>query len=126
MMTQEEALFREFVGYWATRDADAMVNMFEEDGVYLNVPTNKPMEGRQAIRAWLDMCFQHLTRIDVNIINIATNGEWVLNERLDTHVVGDRHMPLPVMGACQFVNGKIRMFRDYYDHQTVVALGMGG
>ncbi len=125
MSESNEDLLRRFLGYWATRDRDAMVACFAEDGVYDNVPEKKPMAGHEAIGAWLDMCFQHLTRIDVKVLNIAVNGEWVLCERLDDHVVGEKHMPLPVMGAIRIVDGKIAMFRDYYDRKTVAELGMG-
>ena len=101
-----------------------MADMFHEDGVYDNVPYKSPMQGREAVRDWLKKVFAHLTRIDVEVLHIATNGEWTLHERLDTHVRGDHLMPLPVMNAAHIVDGKIVMFRDYYDHQTVVALGM--
>jgi limonene-1,2-epoxide hydrolase len=124
-MEGNEELLRRFLGYWATRDAAAMAECFAEDGTYDNVPERKPMVGREAIRAWLDMCFAHLTRIDVAILHIAVSGEWVLDERIDDHVMGDRHMPLPVMNATRVVDGKIVMFRDYYDRQTVADLGMG-
>lgn len=125
MSESNEALLRRFLGYWATRDAEAMVACFAEDGVYDNVPERKPLKGREAIRAWLDMCFGHLTRIDVEIVNLAVNGEWVLCERLDDHVIGERHMVLPVMGAIRIVDGQIVTFRDYYDRKTVAELGMG-
>ena len=124
MSESNEALLRRFTALWASRDAGGMAAMFAEDGVYDNVPNNEPMVGREAIRAWLDMCFQHLTRIDVEILTIASNGEWVLCERIDDHVVGDRHMRLPVANATRFVDGQIVMFRDYYCRQTVHELGI--
>ena len=125
MSASNEIIIRRFLALWATRDADAMAAVFAEHGVYDNVPNRKPMMGREAIRQWLGICFEHLTRIDVEILNMASNGEWSLSERLDIHVIGDRHMPLPVMNACRIVEGKIVMFRDYYDRQTVTELGMG-
>jgi len=120
-----EELMRDFLALWSTRDADGMANSFAPDGVYDNVPEKKPMVGREAIRQWLDMCFTHLTRIDVEILNIATNGEWVLSERIDDHIAGEKHMPLPVMNATRIVDGKFVLFRDYYDRVTVKELGMG-
>lgn len=125
MADSNEETLRRFAALWATRGAEAMAACFAEDGVYDNVPAKKPMQGRQAILEWLNMCFGHLTRIDVEFINIASEGEWVLSERLDTHVMGDKHMPLPVMNACRIVDGEIVMFRDYYDQVTVKELGMG-
>ena len=125
MVETNEELLRRFLGYWATRDAEAMVACFAEDGVYDNVPERKPMVGREAIGDWLEMCFQHLVRIEVAIPTIASAGEWVLCERLDDHIIGERHMPLPVMNATRIVDGQIVLFRDYYDTQTVKNLGMG-
>ncbi len=125
MTNNNEEILRRFAALWASREAEAMAECFAADGVYDNVPEQKPLQGRAAILDWLTMCFQHLTRIDVEFTHIASNGEWVLSERIDTHVMGDKHMPLPVMNACRIVNGKIVMFRDYYDRVTVKALGMG-
>lgn len=119
-----EQLMRRFLGYWHTRDAAAMAECFAPDGIYDNVPERRPMVGREAIRTWLDMCFTHLTRIDVEIVNLAVNGEWILSERLDDHIVGDRHMRLPVMNATRIVDGRFALFRDYYDRVTVKELGI--
>ncbi len=125
MSASNEETIRRFLARWSTRNAKGMADFFAEDGVYDNVPFKKPMIGREAIRQWLEFCFQHLTRIDVEILNIASNGEWILCERVDTHVIGDRHMPLPVMNASRIVDGKIEIFRDYFDRQTVTELGIG-
>jgi len=119
MSKSNEEIIREFLALWATRDADAMVALFAEDGVYDNVPQNRPMEGREAIREWLGACFEHLERIDVEVLHMATNGEWTLHERLDDHIFPDKNMLLPVMNACRIVNGEIVMFRDYYDMKYV-------
>jgi len=125
MSESSEQLMRRFLGYWASRDAEAMAACFAEDGVYDNVPDGKPMVGRAAIKAWLEACFDHLTRIDVEILHHAISGEWILSERIDDHVVGEKHMPLPVMNATRIVDGEIVMFRDYYCRKTVAELGMG-
>lgn len=119
-----ELVLRRFLALWSACDAAGMVACFAEDGVYDNVPDGKPMVGREAIRSWLDMCFQHLTRIDVDVLHIATSGEWTLCERIDDHVVGDRHMRLPVANATRIVDGRIVMLRDYYCRQTVRELGI--
>jgi limonene-1,2-epoxide hydrolase len=124
-MSANEEILRRFLALWATRDAAGMAACFAEDGVYDNVPEKKPMVGPAEIRQWLEFCFQHLTRIEVEILNIASAGDWVLCERIDDHIAGDRHMPLPVANATRIEGGKITMFRDYYDRRTVAELGMG-
>jgi len=83
------------------------------------------MVGREAVRQWLAFGFQHLTRMDVEILNIASDGAWIRCERVDDHVCGDRHIPLPVMNGSRIVDGKIKIFGDYYDRQTVTELGLG-
>ena len=125
MSRSNEEIMRAFLALWSTRDAGAMAGYFAEDGVYDNVPDKQPMVGPAAIQAWLEMCFEHLTRLDVEILHVAGDGEWILSERLDDHIAGDRHMPLPVMNVSRIVDGKIKVFRDYYDRQTVAELGMG-
>lgn len=121
--TNEEIL-RGFLAKWATRDAMGMAADFAENGVYDNVPENSPMVGRDAIRQWLDGVFGMLSRIEVEMLHMATHGEWILSERIDDHIAGDRHMPLPVMNASRIVDGKIVMFRDYYDQDMVRDLGI--
>ena len=125
MSLSNEELIRTFVAKWSHRDAQGMANHFATGGVYDNVPNQCPLIGRAAILEWLNVCFDHLTRIDVEILHIASSGEWVLSERLDVHVSGDKQMPLPVMNAAQIIAGEIVMFRDYYCRQTVKELGMG-
>jgi len=120
-----EALVRRFLDLWAVRDAAGMVACFAPDGIYENLPANAPLVGHAAIRAWLDMVFGHIDRIDVEVLNLAVDGEWVLNERRDDHVAGERHMVVPVMNATRVVGGRIVLFREYYDMDTVRALGMG-
>lgn len=124
MTESNEQLMRRFLSYWATRDAAGMVGCFAPHGVYDNVPDAKPMVGQEAIGAWLHTCFQHLSRIEVEILTLAVNGEWILSERLDDHIVGDKHMKLPVMNATRIVDGRIVLFRDYYDRKTVTELGL--
>ena len=124
MSASNEEILRSFLAKWSTRDAKGMADCFAEDGVYDNVPDKKPMVGREEILKWLEMCFQHLTRLDVEILHIASSGEWVLCERIDDHIAGEKHMPLPVANATRIVDGKIKMFRDYYCRQTVRELGM--
>lgn len=125
MSEANEDVIRRFLEMWATRDAEGMANCFAEDGIYDNVPDKKPIVGRAAILEWLDMVFQHIDRIDVDILNIAGNGEWVLNERLDDHIAGDRHMVVEVMNASRIVDGKIVLFRDHYDRERCREVGLG-
>ncbi len=122
MGAAEEAVVRRMCELWATRNADAMADLFAEDGVYHNVP-NPPMEGREAVRAYLHKVCERLG-VEAVVLHLACDGEWVLSERLDTHVEGDRRMSLPVMNISRIVDGELVVWRDYYDTQMVKELGL--
>lgn len=49
----------------------------------------------------------------------------LLSARLDDHVIGELHMPLPVINAARVVDGRFAVFRDYYDLKMVKEQGMG-
>ena len=123
-MQDNKAIMQQLLALWSTRDWDAMANRFSKDAIYDNVPEKKPMHGQEAIREWLKAVFSHLSRIDVKVLHMVCEGEWILTERLDDHIIGDKHMPLPVMNASRIVDGKIVLYRDYYDRKTVAELGM--
>jgi limonene-1,2-epoxide hydrolase len=124
LVNRTEAVYRRVCELYGTGDADAMAELFAEDGTYDNVPMNKPLEGREAIRDWLKMVFDHCV-VEIEIPHLAINGEWVLSERIDTHVFKDRHVPLPVMNTSRIVDGQITLFRDYYCAKMVSDLGLG-
>jgi limonene-1,2-epoxide hydrolase len=117
-----EAVVRRMCELWPTRDADAMAELFSEDGIYHNVPSG-PLEGREAIRAYLRKVCGRLG-VEANVLHLSCEGEWVLSERLDTHVEGERRMSLPVMNISRIVDGKLALWRDYYDTQMVKDLGL--
>jgi limonene-1,2-epoxide hydrolase len=119
----EESVVRRMCALWAARDADAMADLFTEDGVYDNVPSRRWMEGREAVRAYLRMVCQRLG-VEAEVVHLAGDGEWVLSERLDTHVEGERRMTLPVMNISRVVDGRLALWRDYYDIQMVRDLGL--
>jgi limonene-1,2-epoxide hydrolase len=123
MAPAEEAVVRRMCELYAMRDADAMAELFADDGVYDNVPAGRPLEGREAVRAYLRKVCSRFG-VEADVLHMASDGEWVLSERLDTHVEGDRRMPLPVMNISRVVDGRLVLFRDYYDIQMVKDLGL--
>jgi uncharacterized protein (TIGR02246 family) len=116
MGATEEAVVRRAYELWGSGDADALADLFSEDAVYDNVPARKPFEGRGAIRAWLDTVFEHLV-VEIVVAHMMSVGEVVLSERLDTHVLGEQRIRLPVMNSSRVVGNKIVVWRDYYDEK---------
>lgn len=122
-MTHEEAVVMKVLEYWCNKDAAEMVGLFSEEGVYDNVPDASPMHGKAAIRNWLNAVFQHC-HVEADVLHIATQDNWVLSERVDTHVLGSKRIPLPVMNAAQIIDGKVAVWRDYYCRQMVKEIGL--
>ncbi len=54
-------------------------------------------------------------RIEFQVNNISANGNVVLTERVDSFVLPDKTITLPVMGTFEVVDGKIAAWRDYFD-----------
>jgi len=120
MNKQREAVVLNVLEAWAKADIEGMLELFSPEGVYDNVPDQKPMRGRGEIGAWLNRVFSHCW-VEAELLHIATSGDWVLSERIDVHVFGDARRALPVMNAAKVVGGKIDCWRDYYCRKTVEA-----
>lgn len=105
----------DFIKSWSTRDLDIILGFLAEDCFYHNIPT-APQIGVAAIRAGLSDFIAATTAVDWVILNIAEadNGH-VLTERIDRFWLGDKLIEMQVMGIFELANGKISVWRDYYD-----------
>ena len=52
------------------------------------------------------------------MLNIAAAGNVVIAERVDHIHVGDKQVDLPCCGVFELENGKIKVWRDYFDLAT--------
>jgi limonene-1,2-epoxide hydrolase len=124
-MTRQEQVVREFCAAWSKLDLDALMAYFTTDAVYHNIPMD-PVEGTDAIRSFIEGFTGPVERVEFEVVHLASDGDLVLTERVDTFVTADRSAGLPVMGAFELRDGKIAAWRDYFDMaQAMAALGMG-
>jgi limonene-1,2-epoxide hydrolase len=124
-MTRQEQVVREFCASWSKLDLDALMAYFTTDAVYHNIPMD-PVEGTDAIRSFIEGFTGPVERVEFEVVHLASDGDLVLTERVDTFVTADRSAGLPVMGAFELRDGKIAAWRDYFDMaQAMAALGMG-
>ena len=110
------AIVTEFCDAWTRGDVDAIIGAFTDDAVYHNIPM-QPIAGREQIEAFIRP-FLSTGSISFETLRQVTNGDIVMNERVDTVVQGDRTIVLPVMGVFELRDGKIAAWRDYFDLQT--------
>jgi len=116
-MEDNERIIREFIGAWKRLDAKELASYFAEDGVYHNMPT-EPIVGRAEVEKFIAGFSGSWTETNWEILNILCSGDVVIAERLDRTRAGDKSVDLPCVGVFELEDGKIKVWRDYFDFAT--------
>ena len=105
-------------------DMDKALDLIDDSCAYQNVPFHTARGKKSVVKALQGMG-KAMTQFDVEMVNIAVNGNVVLTERVDT--LGGRFfkVALPVMGVFVVKNGKITEWRDYFDWSLSLGKFMG-
>ena len=99
----------------ARNDLDGAMAHIAEDCVYHNIPM-APIQGAAGVRATLAGFIELLGCIRIETLRQVAEGEWVMNERLDHFdPPGGNAYGLPVAGAFRVQQGKITVWKDYFD-----------
>jgi limonene-1,2-epoxide hydrolase len=124
-MTQAaDDVVTEFCQLWSKPDPDVIMAHFTDDAVYHNIPM-AAATGREAIRELLEtVILQGIDGIDFQVHRQLSQGSGdsgvVMNERTDVmRRTGGGTIELPVMGVFEVRDGKIAVWRDYFDLATV-------
>ena len=109
-----QSVVEKFFATCSDCDFEGAMIFIDEDCVYHNVPFHKA-KGKERIRRDLVGMGKAINLFEVEMVNIAVNGNVVLTERIDT--IGGRFFKaaLPIMGTLVVENGKITEWRDYFD-----------
>jgi limonene-1,2-epoxide hydrolase len=118
MRTNEEVV-RDFVAAWSRLDVDGIVAFFTSDGTYHNM-MSKPVSGHDNLRNFIAGFIKDWTQTTWDVLNIVSQGDIVMAERLDRTRLGDKSVDLPCCGVFELTDGKIRIWRDYFDLATYV------
>ena len=103
-----------FCAAWADGDLDALMEFFDDDAVYHNIPVD-PVTGKDAIRSTIEGFTAGVASIEFRVENLAADGAVVLTERVDVFSLPGKAIELPVMGTFEVRGGKIVAWRDYFD-----------
>jgi limonene-1,2-epoxide hydrolase len=121
MTRSADDVVTEFCKLWANPDPDELATWFTEDAVYHNIPM-PPAEGRAAIKEFIAGFVAAFDGIDFQVHRQVGAGDVVMNERTDVmRKKGGGEVALPVMGVFEVRDGKIAVWRDYFDMATVTA-----
>lgn len=105
---------RSSLGCWPT-DLDGACELVSAD-VELDIVPMRSYHGADALKAFFASTFGELDALEVIVHRQAATGNVVMHERTNRMFVGDTPHDLLVAGVFE-VNeeGKIRLFRDYFD-----------
>ena len=99
------------------KDIDAAVALLSEDISYENMPM-KPMTGRSVVAKVLQGFLTPAEEVDWQIISEIERDDTVFNERLDRFKINGQWLELPIAGVFKVREGKIVLWRDYFDMAT--------
>ena len=109
---------REFIAAWARLDADELTDFFTPDGTYHNIPL-APVSGHAALRPFIAGFVSGWAETRWDVLNLIESGDLVVAERVDRTLTQDgKRIDLPCCGVFEMADGKIRVWRDYFDMGT--------
>ena len=111
------AIVNQFIAALERRDVDAALALVADDIVYDNVPMGA-VTGADGVRAALGPFISGAGAVEWLVFRQAEWGGLVMNERLDRFKIADKWVEIPVAGLFEVVNGKIALWRDYFDLAT--------
>ena len=116
-MSDNVQTIKDFIAAWSNLDSDELVGYFSEDGFYYNMPT-QPVQGKEQLIQFIGSFISNWTKTNWDTLNIIGKGDVVIAERLDRTEVGDIKVDLPCCGVFDMEEGKIKVWRDYFDMGT--------
>jgi len=116
-MSDNAQIIRNFIGAWSRLDVEELLDYFTEDGTYYNMPL-EPVSGRDNVRQLITGFLSSWTATEWEILNLLADGDVVIAERVDKTKAGDKAVDLPCTGVFEMRDGKIAVWRDYFDMGT--------
>lgn len=123
-MTEIEVV-QAFLAELEDGEVERALALCADDIVYQNVPLPAD-RGKAAVERTLTRMSKVATGFEVRMVNIAANGPIVLTERIDVLSRGDFASEFWVCGTFEVRDGRITLWRDYFDWTTFVASGVKG
>ena len=108
---------RNFIKDWSSLDAARLASYFTEDGTYHNMPI-APVSGRDNVEKFIAGFIASWTTTQWDLLNIAASGDVVIAERVDRTTTSNGDVDLPCVGVFEMENGRIKVWRDYFDMAT--------
>ncbi|MFM5954243.1 MAG: nuclear transport factor 2 family protein [Novosphingobium sp.] len=123
-MAGNAEVVRAFIAAWSRLDVEELLGYFAPDGTYYNMPI-APVSGHQALRPFIAGFIAGWAKTDWDVLHLIEQGDVVIAERVDRTVTKDgKAIELPCCGVFEMEQGKVKVWRDYFDMGTYTkALG---
>lgn len=107
-------MVEDFLAAFEALNVERALALVDDDCVYQNVPFHRA-RGKKRIARDLGLMIRGLKEFHVDMTHIATNGNVVMTERVDT--LGNRftRASVSIMGVFVVEDGLITEWRDYFD-----------
>jgi limonene-1,2-epoxide hydrolase len=127
-MSTHKELAKRCVLTWYTMTPETAREWFTEDAVYESrSDSGVAVTGPDEIYALLDAYRNACARFENKLLNIAQDGDVVLLERDEvTYLKDGQSVAVPVMTSILICDGKIALWRDYWDLAIITNLLMAG
>lgn len=122
--TTAAATVDRFIAAICAPDMEGALAMVSDDVVYDNVPIGA-VTGPDGIRRALGGFLAAATGIEWVVHRQVADGATVMNERTDRFEIGGAWHEIPVMGVFEVADGRITLWRDYFDMAPLQPL-LGG
>lgn len=117
-MTSNAEVVRAFIAAWSRLDVEELLGYFAPDGTYYNMPI-APVSGHAALRPFIAGFISGWAETSWEVLHLVEAGEVVIAERVDRTVTKDgKQVDLPCCGVFEMEQGKIKVWRDYFDMGT--------
>ena len=118
-----------FFQAWNNRSLNGIIEFLSEDCIYHNM-SMESINGRSEIEAYIAPVIDKTLSIEWTVLAIAEDAKGrILNERLDRLKFSQGWLEIPIMGLLEFSEGRISLWRDYFDlqdyQQQKINLGLG-
>lgn len=104
----------------AIKDYDTALRYVADDCEYTNIPL-MTVRGPAGIRSVLEPFFAPTIENVFVILREVAVGPIVFLERLDRHRLASGWVELPVVGVYEVIDGRITVYRDYFDAATILS-----
>ncbi len=111
---------RSFMRLMEPLDYDNALTLIAETCEYTNMPMGT-VTGPAGVRAVLEPFFAPTIANEFKVLREAVAGHIVFLERLDRHQLTTGWVELPVTGVYEVHDGKITLWHDYFDLNTIMS-----